>query len=253
MRTVSEVSELSGVTVRALHHYDQIGLLSPTERSEAGYRLYSYPDLSRLQEILIWRALRFPLAEIQAMLDDPAYDRVTALERQRELIAQELDRLAAVGQAIDAAIEAQVNGTQLEETDMFNGFDPRKYEDETRQRWGHTETYRDSATRTATYGENEWAEIRAEADAIVQEFVALLTAGEPATGEAACAVAERHRQHISRWFYDCTPIMHRGLGEMYVADERFTQHYEEQAVGLARYVHDAIVANAEHVTAGKRA
>ena len=93
MKTVGEVSELTGVTVRALHHYDELGLLSPSERSGAGYRLYSYEDLARLQEILIWRQLGFSLAEIASLLDDPRHDRLGALERQRELVAREIDRL----------------------------------------------------------------------------------------------------------------------------------------------------------------
>jgi MerR family transcriptional regulator, thiopeptide resistance regulator len=96
MRTVGDVAALAGVTVRTLHHYDELGLLCPSGRSDAGYRLYSYEDLARLQEILVWRALGFPLARIQAMLDDPAHDRVAALARQRELVERELERLGAL-------------------------------------------------------------------------------------------------------------------------------------------------------------
>jgi MerR family transcriptional regulator, thiopeptide resistance regulator len=245
MKTVGEVSELTGVTVRALHHYDELGLLSPSERSEAGYRLYSYEDLARLREILIWRQLGFSLAEILSLLDDPAHDRLDALERQRELVAKEIDRLGALAGAVDAAIEAHRNGTRLEDTSMFEGFDPSEYEDEARERWGHTGAYRESARRTRAYGEAEWNEIRDESAAIVRELIELMRAGEPADGPAARAAAERHREHISRWFYPCSHPMHRGLGEMYVADERFTNTYERQAAGLATYFHDAIVANAD--------
>ncbi len=92
MRTVSEVSELARVTVRTLHHYDEIGLLSPSDRSAAGYRLYSYEDLMRLQEILVWRALGFSLVEIQGLLDDPEHDQLSALRRQRELVERDLER-----------------------------------------------------------------------------------------------------------------------------------------------------------------
>ncbi len=246
MRTVGEVSELAGVTVRTLHHYDDLGLLSPRARSDSGYRLYSYEDLLRLQEILVWRQLGFSLAEIQAMLDDPAYDRVSALRRQRELVERELERLGALGRALDAALESHVNGTRLKETTMFEGFDPSEYEDEARERWGHTDAYRESTRRAASYGEAEWRVIKAEADEVVRDFAALLRGGEPATGERARAVAERHRQHISQWFYACSPGMHRRLGEMYVADERFARSYEQHAEGLAAYVRDATAANAQH-------
>lgn len=245
MKTVGEVAELSGVTVRTLHHYDELGLLSPSGRSEAGYRQYSYDDLARLREILTWRALGFGLTEIAALLDDPGRDRLAALERQRELVGREIERLGALAAAVDAAIAAHVNGTRMEETTMFEGFDPSEYEEEARERWGHTDAYRESARRAAQYGEAEWDEIRAEAEAITRELVALMRAGEPADGPAARALAERHRTHISRWFYPCSPQMHRGLAEMYVADPRFTQTYEREAEGLAAYVHDAIVANSD--------
>ena len=134
MRTVGQVAELTGVTVRTLHHYDEIGLLSPRERSEAGYRLYAYEDLARLQEILVWRALGFSLAEIQAILGDPGYDRLAALRKQRALIEQQAERLGALRAALDAALDAEANGTKMEVHAMFDGFDPSEYEDEARER-----------------------------------------------------------------------------------------------------------------------
>lgn len=242
MNTVGEVAQLAGVTVRALHHYDELGLLSPSGRSEAGYRLYSHDDLARLREILIWRALGFSLTEIGSLLDDPGHDRVVALERQRELIEHEIDRLGALAAAVDAAIAAHRNGADLEVATMFDGFDPSEYEDEARERWGHTAAYQESARRTRSYGEAEWNEIRRESSEIVDGLAALMRAGEPADSAAARALAERHREHLSRWFYPCSPQMHRGLGEMYVADDRFAQAYEREAPGLAAYFHDAIVA-----------
>jgi MerR family transcriptional regulator, thiopeptide resistance regulator len=244
MKTVGEVSELAGVTVRTLHHYDELGLLSPSERSQAGYRLYSYDDLARLQEILIWRALGFSLEEIASLLDDPDHDRLGALQRQRELVGREIEQLGAVAAAVDAAIAAHSNGTRLKETSMFEGFDASEYEDEVRERWGHTDAYRESARRAQAYCESKWNEIRGESEEIVRELVGLMRAGEPADGPAARALAELHREHISRWFYPCSPQMHRGLGEMYIGDERFTRTYEREAPGLAKYFHDAIVANA---------
>lgn len=245
MKTVGEVADLAHVTVRTLHHYDELGLLSPGERSETGYRLYSYEDLARLQEILIWRALGFSLAEIKSLLDDPGYDPISALERQRELVGREIDRLGAVAAAVDAALAAHRNGTPIEETKMFDGFEPSDYEDEARERWGDTDAYQESARRTQGYGEAEWSEIRGESEQVVRELVDLMRAGAPADGAAARALAERHRDHISRWFYPCSSAMHRSLAEMYVADERFTRTYEREAEGLAAYFHDAIVANAD--------
>ncbi len=245
MRTVGQVSEMTGVTVRTLHHYDEIGLLVPGGRSESGYRLYSYEDLARLQEILVWRALGFSLSDIQAMLDDPTYDRIGALRRQRQLVEREAERLGSLRRALDDAIAAEEKGTTMPETTMFEGFDPAEYEDEVRERWGHTEAYRESTRRAASYGDDDWRAIRAEWDAIVAELAAAQAAGEPADGERARQAAERHRRHISRWFYDCPPAMHRGLGRMSAEDPRFARTYDKVAPGLAVYVRDAFAANAE--------
>ena len=133
---------------------------------------------------------------------------------------------------------------------MFEGFDHSPYEEEARERWGHTEAHRESARRAARYGPPQWAEMHAEQAAIERELDALMRAGVDPSGEPAMAAAERHRQLIERWFYACSPHMHRGLGEMYVADERFARHYDERAPGLAAFVRDAILANAERAGAG---
>jgi DNA-binding transcriptional MerR regulator len=244
MRTVSEVSELARVTVRSLHHYDEIGLLVPSARSDAGYRLYSREDLERLGEILVWRQLGFSLADVKALLDDPEHDRVSALREQRRQVERQIKRLGAMAAALDAQLAAHAQGTDLEEAAMFDGFDPAAYEEEARERWGESEAYRESTARVAGYGEPQWLEIRGEAEQIVRDFAALQHAGEDPAGAAARAVAERHRQHISRWFYECSPQAHRGLGEMYVSDERFARNYEQHAAGLGEYLRDAISANA---------
>ncbi|HSP18709.1 MAG TPA: MerR family transcriptional regulator, partial [Myxococcaceae bacterium] len=129
MHTVGELSTIAGVSVRALHHYDAIGLLAPSGRSDAGYRLYSHADVERLQEILVWRQLGFALEHIQALLEDTAHDREAALLRQRELVEAELERLGATARALDAALFAHRQGEQVTPTSMFKGFDPSEYEE----------------------------------------------------------------------------------------------------------------------------
>jgi DNA-binding transcriptional MerR regulator len=233
--------------VRTLHHYDEIGLLRPSGRSEAGYRLYAHEDLLRLQEIVVWRQLGFSLPEIRELLDDPGHDRLTALRRQRALVEHQLERLGATACALDAALEALEQGTRLEEKDMFKDFDATEYEDEARERWGQTNAYRESARRTATYGEAEWDQIRTEADGVINEFATLMRAGEPADGERARAAAERHRRHITRWFYPVGTQMHRNLAEMYRADPRFAAKYDDVSDGLSGYIREAIVANANAI------
>jgi MerR family transcriptional regulator, thiopeptide resistance regulator len=244
MHTVGELAELAGVTVRTLRHYDEIGLLRPSGRTDAGYRLSAHSDLEHLQEILVWRHLGFPLPEIAALIEDPGHDRLSALRRQRDLVEGEREHLESIAAALDAAISAHEQGVNQEEETMFGELDHAALAEEARERWGHTEAYRESARRSAAYGEQDWEKIRTEAEGVERDFAGLRADGQPSEGDAAQAVAERHRQHITRWFYPVSPQMHRNLAEMYVADERFSAHYERIAPRLARYVHDAIEANA---------
>jgi DNA-binding transcriptional MerR regulator len=234
------------VTIRALHHYDEIGLLSPSERSDAGYRLYSRADLERLQEILGWRALGFELAEIRELLAEPRHDRIGALRAQLELVTAERARLAAVAAMLDDALKAHDTATVIREAAMFKGMH-NAHQQQAQERWGHTEAYKESQRRTARYGKDEWREIHAQARANEARLVELMQAGQPAEGKAARAAAEELRLHIDRWFYPCSHEMHRNLGEMYVGDPRFRDHCDARAPGLAQYIRDAIVANAEAI------
>ena len=135
--------------------------------------------------------------------------------------------------------------TNAELKELFgDGFDD-DYQQEAQERWGETDAWKQSAARTSRYTASDWAEVKAEADAVNAAFVAALTSGEPATSQAAMDAAEQHRLHIEQRFYDISPDVHRGLADMYVADPRFTKTYEDLAPGLAAYVRDAIHANAD--------
>lgn len=134
--------------------------------------------------------------------------------------------------------------TDQEIIDALGGFDPSQYEDEVSERWGDTEAYEQSAAVTSRYTADDWRAVRAEADEIVRRLADALAAGSAADGVEAMDAAEAHRQHISSRFYECSRQMHAGLGEMYVADPRFTAYWEDVAPGLAAYARDAFVANA---------
>ena len=134
--------------------------------------------------------------------------------------------------------------TNEEMLEVFGDFDPSRYEEEARQRWGDTEAYRESARRTRRYGKADWERIKEEGAEIDNAFLALMARGVPATDPSAAEVAERHRAHISRWFYECTPEIHAGLGQMYVADPRFTESIDRAGPGLAAYMSEAFAANA---------
>ena len=177
----------------------------------------------------------------------PTYHRAAALERHRALLERKASRLRALLEAVDAAIDAQKRGTTMTNEEMlevFGDFDPSQYEEEAKQRWGDTEAYRESARRTAGYRKADWQQIRREGEEVNAAFVALMDAGVPADSPQARAVAERHRAYISKWFYECSPEIHRGLGEMYVADPRFTRNIDRARPGLAQYMSAAIAANA---------
>ena len=246
--TVGELSRLSGVTVRTLHHYDDIGLVRPSQRTAAGYRLYSDDDVLRLHEVLVLRELGMSLPEIAAALEEPAHaDRAALLRRHRDALVARRGQLDAMLASVDRALDALEKGTTTMTPDdfkqIFDGFDPAAYEEEARQRWGSTAAYAESARRTKGYGKPEWEEIHRESQAIYARLAELMREGAAAGDPRVQAAVADHRAHITRWFYDCTKELHRGLGEMYVADPRFTQNLDRTAPGLAAFLRDAIRAS----------
>ena len=244
---VGQVAELAGVTVRTLHHYDRIGLLSPSGRTSAGYRQCSLADLDRLHQVLLYRELGFPLEEVATLLDDPSADPEAHLRRQHALLRDRLDRTSAMVAAVEKEMEARSMGISLtpeERFEVFGEHDPAQYDAEVEERWGDTDAYAQSKRRTAAYSKDDWVRIKAEGDDVEARFAAALRAGVAPDSEQAMDIAEEHRQQITRYFYDCPPEMHAGLGRMYVEDERFTAHYEQRAPGLAQYVSTAVQANA---------
>ena len=244
---VGEVAALAGVTVRALHHYDRIGLLSPSGRTAAGYRQYAPADLDRLHQVLLYRELGFPLEEVATLLDDPSADPEAHLRRQHRLLRDRLERTSAMVAAVEKEMEARSMGISLTPEERFelfgNGFS-EDYEREAEERWGETDAWAQSQRRTSAYTKDDWIRIKAEAADVERRFAEALRSGVPADSPEAMDIAEEHRQQINRNFYDCPPEMHAGLGRMYVEDERFTAHYEEIAPGLAQYVSTAVQANA---------
>lgn len=250
--TVGRLARAAGVTVRTLHHYDEIGLLRPSQRTPAGYRSYAPADVARLQRVLGYRALGLGLDEIAALLSGEA-DPVEQLRRQRELVAERIDYLTRVLGTLDLTLEAHRMGIDLtpdELLEVFGEHDPTEHAAEAEERWGDTDAWRESRRRTSRYTKDDWLAITAEAAAVNARFAAALAAGEPADGDEAAAAAEQHREHIHRWFYDLGHEQQVGLAGMYLADPRFTATYEAVAPGLAQYVHDAIVANAARHGAG---
>ena len=223
--TVGKIARIASVTVRTLHHYDDTGLLRPSQRLGSGYRSYSDDDLERLQTILCYRQLGFPLDEIRTLLDSPDIDPLELLRRQRLLLVQRVDELQQMVATVEKLMEARAMGINLDPKDyleVFGDSDHAKYHEEAEQRWGETEPWKESQRRAASYTKADWKRIQAEQAALEQELAAAL----------------------ERWFYSCGYEMHRELGDLYVNDPRFEAHYTKVAPGLAAYLRDAIYANA---------
>ena len=135
------------------------------------------------------------------------------------------------------------NLSKEEKQEVFGFFDPDQYEDEVKEKYGQTDAYKQSNSKTKNYTKEDWAQMALESDFIVQRFKNLMEKGIDPESDEAKEVAEAHRQHITKWFYNCSYEIHSGLALMYISDERFKENYEKHADGLAQYIHDAITAN----------
>jgi MerR family transcriptional regulator, thiopeptide resistance regulator len=250
--TVGQVADELGVTVRTLHHYDEIGLLRPSERSRAGYRLYTTADLERLQNIVVYRRLGFALEEIGRLLDAGGADLQEHLRRQRAAVVNQIDELNGLVCAIDRALEKEMSGLQLtreEQRELFGDGYSEDYAVEAEDRWGDTDAWKESARRTSRYTKADWIAIKAEMEAVSAAFVAAKRSGMPSDSAVAMDAAEQHRRHIDERFYSIGPQFHRNLADMYVSDPRFTKTYDDLEPGLATYVRDAVHANADRLEA----
>jgi DNA-binding transcriptional MerR regulator len=251
--TVSEVARLAHVSVRTLHHYDEIGLLSPARRTAAGYRLYAESDVRRLHEILLFRELGLALDAIERILRQPDVERAAALRAHRGELGERLRRTHAVMRAVDAKLAELERGADMSTEERFEGFDDfdhAQYAEEAEQRWGDTEAYRESARRTKHYTKDDWAAIRAEADGVMERWSMLLAAGAAPESAEAMDAAEQHRAHIARWFYPCSHEFHEGLAAMFGADARFGESFEKHGAGMTAFVAASIRANAARAAAG---
>ena len=235
---ISEAARLTGVTVRTLHYYDKIGLLKPSAVTDAGYRVYSADDLARLQQILFFRELDFPLEDIRAILQDPAYDRQSALRKQRELLLQKRRRLDGLISLVDKTLQGEQD-MSFKQFDMTEIEATRKqYAAEAKQRWGSTAAYAEYEQKTARRTPAEQQMLDAEGTAILQAI------GESRTlapdSAAAQALVKRWQDYITKTYYRCTNEILAGLGQMYTTDERFTQNLDRFGAGTAAFLSTAI-------------
>ena len=234
MMTIHEVSKLAGVSVRTLHHYDAIGLLPPTALTEAGYRLYDDTALARLQSILLFRELEFPLKDIKRILDDPNFDQATALTDQIKLL--EL-RQARLGRLITLARETLETGVIPMKFDAFSKTEQEKYTAEVKEKWGNTVAYQEFQQHEKGGSTDNPADL-------MRHFAKMgkLKHLAPTSPEVQTAIRDL-QQFITDHFYTCTPEILAGLGQMYVADDRFCWNIDKAGgEGTADFVAQAIAA-----------
>lgn len=236
--SISETAKLTGVSVRTLHYYDEIGLLSPTQVSESGYRYYDGLALERLQQILFYRELDFPLKEIANIMNASAYKKEDALNRQKELLQLKRKRLDKLLALLDANLKG-------DNTMSFQEFDTsvleeakEKYAKEVKMKWGHTDAYAQSKEKTASYSNEDWAKTMGKSDEIMQKFAQRV--GQSPESPEVQQLVEEWRSFITESYYDCTKEILAGLGQMYVMDERFTANIEKFGNGTANLMSEAI-------------
>lgn len=241
--TIAKLASAAGVSVRTLHYYDEIGLLTPRSVEENGYRYYGQPELLRLQQIMFFRELEFPLAKIKLVLDSPDFDNISALTAHRAILVKQKSRLSQLIKTLDNTINNIKKGVSMTTNDLYGGFTKQQmeeYQKEAESKWGNTEAFKQSTARVKQMGPAGLRKIMEEGKAIESELASLI--GQPVGGAPVQAAIAKHRAQIAH-FYDVSDEMYRGLAQMYLSDPRFTKHYEDIAPGLAQFMHDAMMAS----------
>ena len=244
--TVGEVSMLLGISVRALHHWDETGLVHPSRRSAAGYRLYCEADIMRIQQVLVYRQTGMNLAEIKMVLDEPETDAMTHLRHQRELVQEQISHLQQMLSSIDMVMEIHQSGARISVAEMAEiwgtDWDP-VYVEEAQARWGDTEDWAESYRRKARMTRADWERAHEETVALETALAEAMRSGvEPGSPEAN-ALARWHRKDFNRWF-EVSISKQVLIARGYVADERFARYYNKRAPGLAAWLKDVIDAGA---------
>ena len=229
---IKEFAELTGVSVRTLHYYDEIGLLKPSEvDAQNGYRFYDEKSLERMQEILFYRELDFSLKTIAQILSSPDYDKQQALTRQRQLLLAKKERLERLIDALDSMEKGEGFMKTNNEYEALKN----QYAEEAKQRWGSTDAYKESQQRNT-----DFSKAAALLDAVFEEFAELNRSGISHDDEAAKIQVEKLQRCITDNFYTCTNEILAGLGKMYVADDRFKTNIDKHGKGTAEYVSQCI-------------
>ncbi|MBR0542050.1 MAG: MerR family transcriptional regulator [Clostridia bacterium] len=232
---IKKFAELTGVSVRTLHYYDEIGLLKPSSVDRfTGYRYYDESSVLRMQEILFYRELDFSLKSIAEILSSPNYDREKALKEQKKLLTLKKERLERLILSIDNAVKGE---------NVLSAFDNSEFEaykSETKEKWGNTKAYAEFSEKTKDYSKERFADINTGLECIFRDFAELMKNGAEADSAEAQALVKKLQDYITENYYTCTDEILKGLGKMYIADDRFKNNIDKYATSTAEFASQAI-------------
>ena len=236
---IKEFAKLCGVSVRTLHYYDEIGLLKPAFVDEQNsYRFYDEKSLLRIQEILFYRELGFPLKSISEILSSPDYDKQKALKEQRKLLILKKQRLERIIDALDNAQKGKITMNAFDNNEYETA--RKQYEVEAKERYGKTDAYKEHEQKTASYTKDKWQQVNDGLNAALSRFAECMKNGQAPDSDEAQTLVKELQNYITENFYTCTNEILKGLGQMYVADERFKANIDKHGVGTAEFISQAI-------------
>ena len=238
MKTVKQVSDLTGLSIRMLHHYDRIGLFKPSKFSESGYRLYSDSDLEVLQQILFFKELDFPLKEIKSIINSPSFDRKKAFTNHKELLILKRNRLNKLIKLVDKTLKGELE-MSFKEFDISEIEEvQKKYAQEAEELYCNTDEYKEYQLKTGRYNKNDWERIGEKIDKIFKRFADIMDKG--ADSQEAQNLVKQWQDFITENFYKCNNNTLMGLSKMYIQDERFTQNIDNYRKGLSEFISSAV-------------
>lgn len=232
---IKEFADYTGVSVRTLHYYDEIGLLKPASVDQnTGYRFYDEQSILRMQEILFYRELDFSLKSISEILSSPNYDKKQALKEQKRLLLLKKERLERLICAIDGAVEGENVMKSFDNTDF------EKYKSEAQEKWGKTDAYQEYGQKTRNYSKDQWQSATDGLNLIFTEFALCMKNGQGPDSSETQELVKKLQDYITATYYTCTKEILTGLGQMYVMDERFRNNIDGNGDGTAEFVSKAI-------------
>ena len=243
--TIQKLAQMAGVSSRTLRHYDAIGLLRPAQKNESGYRVYTQREVDLLQQILFYRELGMGLTEIRSLLQNPSFDRAQALSGHLQALCAERERIDTLIRNVRRTLQEQEGGKKMKDKEKFEGFkrglveeNEKKYGKEIREKYGE-KTVEQSNAKIMGMTQAEYEETEQLTKRVNEAIKAAFDTGDP-KGELAMQACELHKQWLMRYWDSYTKEAHKGMGQMYVADERFAAYYDAIEPGCAVFLRDAL-------------